>query len=178
MKAKTGAACIDEGGGVSVAATRRRCSAIVLERGLAPDSGAILTRARGDPRRQDLRAVGQVDSLVLWVASVPHGVQASLMCSSPFATSIDRTRMGFSQAGQIHMGGGDEASNSRGWGMAPPQAGSGGLHHRRGAREGFIFARRRNLLARSGIRRERIITPPEALSHREAGPRPRHVAVC
>ena len=30
------------------------------------------------------------------------------MCSSPFATSIDRTRMGFSQVGQIQTGGGDD----------------------------------------------------------------------
>ena len=99
---------------------------------------------------------------MLWVASVPHGVQASLMCSSPFVTSIDRTRMGFSQAGQIHMGGGDEASNSRGWGMAPPHAGKRGLHHDRGGREDLFFAHRRNLLVRSGIRMEGIVTPPEA----------------
>jgi hypothetical protein len=51
---------------------------------------------------------------------VPQGAQASLMCSSPFATSIDRTRMGFSQVGQIQTGGGNDGSNSRGWGMAPP----------------------------------------------------------
>jgi hypothetical protein len=146
----------DAGGGVSVAATRR---AFFCDRlGTRPDagSGATLTRAHAVIRAGRTQgSVGQVDSLVLWVASVPHGVQASLMCSSPFATSIDRTRMGFSQAGQIHMGGGDEASNSRGWGMAPPHAGIGGLHHGRGAREGFIFARQRNLLARSGIRMER-----------------------
>ena len=58
--------------------------------------------------------------MVLCVASVPQGAQASLMCSSPFATSIDRTRMGFSQVGQIQTGGGNDGSNSRGWGMAPP----------------------------------------------------------
>jgi hypothetical protein len=42
------------------------------------------------------------------------------MCSSPFATSIDWTRIGFSQAGQIQRGGGEDGSNWRGWGMAPP----------------------------------------------------------
>ncbi len=28
--------------------------------------------------------------------------------------------MGFSQVGQIQTGGGNDGSNSRGWGMAPP----------------------------------------------------------
>jgi hypothetical protein len=52
------------------------------------------------------------------------------MSSSPFATSIDRTRMGFSQVGQIQTGGGNDGSNSRGWGMAPPpDADTVGLHH-------------------------------------------------
>ena len=52
------------------------------------------------------------------------------MCSSPFATSIDRTRMGFSQVGQIQTGGGNDGSNSRGWGNgASPGADTVGSHH-------------------------------------------------
>jgi hypothetical protein len=51
------------------------------------------------------------------------------MCSSPFATSIERTRMGFWQVGQIQIGGGNEGSNSRGRGMAPLHGFAVGLHH-------------------------------------------------
>jgi hypothetical protein len=48
---------------------------------------------------------------------MPQAAQVSLICSSPFATSMSRKRMSFWQEGQIQIGGGDDGSDWRGRGM-------------------------------------------------------------
>jgi hypothetical protein len=57
------------------------------------------------------------DNALVCAASMPQAAQASLICSSPFATSMSRTRMSLRQDGQIQMGGGDDGSGWRGRGM-------------------------------------------------------------
>jgi hypothetical protein len=57
------------------------------------------------------------DNALVCTASMPQAAQVSLICSSPFATSISRKRMSFWQEGQIQIGGGDDGSGWRGRGM-------------------------------------------------------------
>jgi hypothetical protein len=57
------------------------------------------------------------DNALVCTASMPQAAQASLICSSPFATSMSRKRMSFWQEGQIQMGGRDDGSGWRGRGM-------------------------------------------------------------
>jgi hypothetical protein len=57
------------------------------------------------------------DNALVCTASMPQAAQASLICSSPFATSMSRKRMSFWQEGQIQMGGRDDGSDWRGRGM-------------------------------------------------------------
>src|SRR6266536_1041316 len=57
------------------------------------------------------------DNVLVCTASMPQAAQVSLICSSPFATSISRRRTSFWQEGQIQIGGGDDGSGWRGRGM-------------------------------------------------------------
>src|SRR5262249_9656482 len=58
------------------------------------------------------------DSTLVCAASAPHAAQASLIRSSPFATSMARRRISFWQEGERQGGGGGEGSGWRGWGLA------------------------------------------------------------
>src|SRR3979411_774459 len=93
------------------------------------------------------------DNALVSAASAPQAAQASLICSSPLATSIARTRMSFWQEGQIQMGGGDDGSGWRGRGMtaAVPAYDLVSLYraHKRG--QTFISARPAELCPVEGI---------------------------
>src|SRR5262249_5020762 len=92
------------------------------------------------------------DSTLVCAASAPHAAQASLIRSSPFATSMARTRISFRQVGQIQTGGGGDGSGWRGRGMTAAVPADGDRVrvcriHKRG--QSFISVRERNL-SRSG----------------------------
>src|SRR6266446_1031596 len=88
------------------------------------------------------------DSALVCAASAPHAAHASLIRSSPFATSIARRRISFWQEGQIQTGGGGEGSGWRGRGMTAAVPADGDrvrvcrIHKRR---QSFISPRERNL---------------------------------
>ena len=88
------------------------------------------------------------DSTFVCAASAPHAAHASLIRSSPFATSIARRRISFWQEGQIQTGGGGDGSGWRGRGMSATVPADGDrvrvcrIHKRR---QSFISPRERNL---------------------------------
>src|SRR5262249_58402615 len=88
------------------------------------------------------------DSTLVCAASAPHAAQASLIRSSPFATSMARRRISFRQEGQIQTGGGGDGSGWRGRGMTAAVPADGDRVtvcriHKRG--QSFILVRERNL---------------------------------
>jgi hypothetical protein len=105
------------------------------------------------PRVLPATRMGYSDNALVCAASAPQAAQASLICSSPLATSIARTRMSFWQEGQIQMGGGDDGSGWRGRGMtaAVPAYDQVSLYraHKRG--QSFISARAWNFARSRGL---------------------------
>jgi hypothetical protein len=120
--------------------------------------GAPLTlsnaQSRSELKHDAAFSKSHSDSTLACAASAPHAAHASLIHSCPFATSIARTRISFSQVGQIQTGGGGDGSGWRGRGMiaAVPADGDGvrvcRIHNRR---QSFISTRKWNLLRQPGL---------------------------